>query len=569
MDICTQDGSSAEISLDCEQKITLALAIEGGSDFTTEFQFSVTEVKGENGENLQLQADQLVIGCKKGLPSYIYPLQSSKMYYYNALEEVILPSGIADNCVASATSKSPTCQWDYDKATGKIIQFSQGFCCTCGLKDSLLGQSENERLKYACQKGVGSSCAFCLRYEEPKFQAMEIGPPKTDWSILCRVRTLNKELKKLEDQDLVISTSKPIARSTNGRVIGRLIGDFAPSVQPFSFESKYFFYPFREFDHPMVMSPANYSMIIDKHLVSTDGLECDKIGSSYAAHTNQPNKCNTFSGACMRNQLKDVYEQDLERVKNGNKPQYLMSQFDLWEKVSQNSTVLRLGIKEMSKTLITLEVNADKIQMKRNKASGIIVNTKLDGFEALTEGRIFVQIQNTGTLKAEFILSVSNCSTGTSVSPAQSSTLSPNQTHTTNFTLQTSNPFFNENECDIVLQNNLGEELQRKKLLFNTTLSTPDEPITQIEYDEIPIISDHIPEKKCKCSLFNIICVIFSFSLCIIPLLITIGTILAIIVFVIISIKLGICFCRRMRKNRKKKTKKEAEEEEVEEEEIK
>ena len=66
-------------------------------------------------------------------------------------------------------------------------------------------------------------------------------------------------------------------------------------------------------------------MFIEKELCTGSGLECNKIGVSYSAFRNEEGKCGKPIGSCIRNQIEDYVQADLQRIQVGQSPNYFIS----------------------------------------------------------------------------------------------------------------------------------------------------------------------------------------------------------------------------------------------------
>jgi hypothetical protein len=64
----------------------------------------------------------------------------------------------------------------------------------------------------------------------------------------------------------------------------------------------------------MLQKDAYYQLLVDKEQVSLDGMECNKIGTSYSAfNTQQANACSSPQGTCLSNQIKHLRDSDIKR----------------------------------------------------------------------------------------------------------------------------------------------------------------------------------------------------------------------------------------------------------------
>lgn len=57
-------------------------------------------------------------------------------------------------------------------------------------------------------------------------------------------------------------------------------------------------------------------------MVSLDGTECNRIGTSYEAFQTQPNACNSPVGTCLANQIRDLVNADQALLGQGLDQKY-------------------------------------------------------------------------------------------------------------------------------------------------------------------------------------------------------------------------------------------------------
>ena len=73
---------------------------------------------------------------------------------------------------------------------------------------------------------------------------------------------------------------------------------------------------------------GQYHLLVEREQVSFSGDECNKIGTSYSAFNNQPgDACGQPLGTCLKNQILDVYEADMERISQGKTPRNILKKY--------------------------------------------------------------------------------------------------------------------------------------------------------------------------------------------------------------------------------------------------
>ncbi|CAI7925839.1 unnamed protein product, partial [Closterium sp. NIES-54] len=123
-------------------------------------------------------------------------------------------------------------------------------------------------------------------------------------------------------------------------------------------------------------------LLVDKERYSLDGSECSKVGTSFSAFRFEPDRCQRSVGSCLSNQLLDFAQP------NG-------------------SLSIALVVTQRLNSLITLEIAADDVTFIKNRSPGRIVSVAAPLFEAMSsEGRVDIRIANSGSLDADFTLTV-------------------------------------------------------------------------------------------------------------------------------------------------------------------
>lgn len=106
---------------------------------------------------------------------------------------------------------------------------------------------------------------------------------------------------------MTVSPSEMFAKNDNVGVSAQLVGDFATYQEFQTFSSKYLFIPSYPVDDSMVKAGSKFWQFVDRQLVTLDGSECNKIGTSYTAFRNQQKGCENTAMSCLQNQLLDYH----------------------------------------------------------------------------------------------------------------------------------------------------------------------------------------------------------------------------------------------------------------------
>ena len=83
-----------------------------------------------------------------------------------------------------------------------------------------------------------------------------------------------------------------------------------------------------ESNHMVQDITGRYDLLVEREMVSFNGDECNKIGTSYEAFNNQPGSaCSQPLGSCLSNQISNLYEEDILSLQQGNTPRYILKQY--------------------------------------------------------------------------------------------------------------------------------------------------------------------------------------------------------------------------------------------------
>jgi hypothetical protein len=314
------------------------------------------------------------------------------------------------------------------------------------------------------------------------YYGYRIGPASTYFEILITITKLSSTSGRVVSQEtLSLSPSSQTVTNAARTVQVTLQGDLLSYTSAPTFESKFLLIPFTAGQAKTYEGSSKY-MLVDQTLFTLDGRECNKIGVSYSAFRNQNNACGTTAGTCLANQPHDLYTADQAARARGVKGQYFASNFGQLS-VNQFSatagaldpTVQYLAYidQQLSNSIVTLQLAADSIQFITNRASGVITTWFAPKFEAMSgNGLIIVSVRSTGTLNADFSVSVTQCSFG--VLPTQSNTMTISAGSSLNFSFSVASAIItsSSNQCVATLRDSQAVVIDTKLVYFNvSTLS--------------------------------------------------------------------------------------------------
>jgi hypothetical protein len=425
-------ASVGDLSLaPCKTQMVVTLTIDGGANGTEVVEATITSALDDQGRERKL-ARPVRVFVSKTKPFLSYPLTYLQTVNAKPVETV---SGKAVLCGSNLLDQG--CGFFKD-SKGVQIPFSDGFCCPCDPASGLLPGSTTSATRGACVGvplgALGSGASSCLRFGDLWYSAYSIGAASTFWSIGVTVRAFNDSTGVYTDREaLAVSPSSPAARTRDGSVVVRALGDLAPFSEKPVLSERVLLAASTPSAHARVKEGVQGHLLVPSTMVDLTGNTCDKIGVGFAGFANQANRCGRPAGSCLGGQIDDLYAADAARRAQGKTPLYFLDYLrpvDTAVDASPSSGVLRqllLGFEERHTTVLTLTLNADSIKFIALTSPGRITAAAVAPFEAQTrDGRLEVTVRNTGAeLACEYLLSVTNCGPAVLPVPAKTLTIQP------------------------------------------------------------------------------------------------------------------------------------------------
>ena len=460
---CLNKDPSKNIT--CSSKMLLSLTIQNaeleGSDFIETTLSQITD----NDGNIQKLSSPIKITFSKTPVKVIYPSTYFQDFNYYPKEKIIKTT--STKCKDSNTETEPTCGWAYSYNNEKI-PYSQGFCCSC----SLISFSKSDKRGVSCDGFLDiSSSAHCLIFDEVWFSAYKIEKYKIEYNIEINIINVkdNTVIAKLN-----LSSQNVIDSDKDNNIIVKLIGDFLPNdLHPRDLSDKYLLIPSSPENNINVKMGIHRWMLVDKTKFTLDGKECDKIGVSFFAFQSQSEKCNIEPGSCLNNQIYHLIQSDMNKIKNGENPEYLLKYDKNYDYSfygnNINSRSFSYNLKGNINTLITLEINTSMLKFVSNVSSGKIISLYANDFASNSDdGFIEIKVMNTGYFIAQFFINY-NCNDNIIQLSSDELSLKPDEIKSFNKSIYTSTNKDLENKCVVILKNSLGEKIDMKLISFNTT----------------------------------------------------------------------------------------------------
>jgi len=252
-------------------------------------------------------------------------------------------------------------------------------------------------------------------------------------------------------------------------------------------------------------------VILPPNMVTTTG-ECNRVGVGYTAFRAQADACRQPIGTCLANQIYDLGEEDNARISSGLEPLYNITKYGGgWDNARQiaagltgGGLSLRLPLKGVRTSMLTLEVRADDLQLVINRAPGKIISFEVctfdgaqcGGFQAIAaKGFLRVAVNNTGAVAAEFRAAVLSCTAGVLPVGEEYATLAPGDVHVFQFELAMESDQQGNRTCTVTVTDAAGDIADFADVQFYTNAT---------EYEPPPDQSD-LGNKVRKCNMYYLL----------------------------------------------------------------
>ncbi|RNF24673.1 generative cell specific-1 [Trypanosoma conorhini] len=469
------DRVSGTELLPCEKKMVVTLSVDNAQAAGVEefvlLQDAVDKTRGTGKELARFEPIRLT--TKKSRVQYRYPLFYERNFNSKPYEEQIPTEIIGCD---DGSSPEATCGVVLD-AAGEPIPYSGGFCCRCGMCQLLGICPPDSRGLHVCNVFGEASLASCLRFGELWYSGYSIGSPSA-WYRLEVTLTAGSstEAKKAKQASFELGPDVISGSSAEFGAWAKLVGDFMPAETPLLLSEKMLFVPNFPRNHKLVLAGPPEWLLLDKHRVSMQGRECNKVGVSYEAFGSQGSRCQLQRGSCLADQLEDYRLSDMAVEAKGGRGQYMARFFGDFALSTANSTdtpILSYWMRGSLATMVTIVISADRLKYVLSVSPGEIVATEVSKstIEAASrDGVLAVTVRNTGSITAQYTLGVGNCSRHVHPMMAQPMSMAPQQTLTRSFDLNVQGTLEEGIvTCDVTLRDARGDIADKKVVEFRVT----------------------------------------------------------------------------------------------------
>lgn len=257
-------------------------------------------------------------------------------------------------------------------------------------------------------------------------------------------------------------------------------------------------------NHPCfqkVLASSDRWLMVDTTAISTDGSQCNKIGTSYEAFATQGRACEQLKDTCLAMQIKDLYDSDVNRLNQGKPLKYFLQSYkeqtathpirglpylngglekvqELIANRKRAGFSLAFPTQRFQKSMVSLTIRADEDSFRYSLqvSDGAIVFLHIPIFEAGQEGRLQIIVENTGHIASKYTIVIA-CGEGILPLQARQVNLLPQgapgyQMPTPQeWKVYTSNSAAEMYQCTASLLNALGQTADS----YNFSISTSDQ----------------------------------------------------------------------------------------------
>ncbi|KAG5864091.1 hypothetical protein JTB14_015685 [Gonioctena quinquepunctata] len=159
--------------------------------------------------------------------------------------------------------------------------------------------------------------------------------------------------------------------------------------------------------------PPEY-LVVKESQVQANGKTCNVAGVGYEAFAKQPNRCAVSKGTCLKNQPRQMWQQDHDLEVQGKKGSYFLKNYGMLpeEPVASNCTggnkTLTMYFTECHTSFLDVEFRADRNTVLRPSSLAIITEVYVESSNP-KKTTITAKIFNSGLVSGVFLVGLSDC----------------------------------------------------------------------------------------------------------------------------------------------------------------
>jgi len=302
------------------------------------------------------------------------------------------------------------------------------------------------------------STAYCLRQGDLFFAGYEIDTPRRNYEVDMTVYQGTTAITSFK-----VTPDSPIKLDATSahQIKAELLGEAMPRIAAPDLSGYILYVPQSPYGHPMVQEFWKNMLLVPRNMVTIDGSECNKVGTSFAAFRKQQGGSapTTVAGDCLGNQLYQLHQEDLAKLAgNPNaETRFLTSGMKMFKSAASfNDMSLQLvvGSPELNYSTIALELDNAQIGSIANEANAWIKEASCQPFYSMSkQGTMKVTVENVGSVESDYIVRLHDCQPGIiEPIPPQAKPLQAGDIFTLIFDIMTSVSMEGEHYCMVTLQ---------------------------------------------------------------------------------------------------------------------
>lgn len=227
--------------------------------------------------------------------------------------------------------------------------------------------------------------------------------------------------------------------------------------------------------HPELKGgPEEYLVVRDSE-VQSNGQVCDVAGVGYEAFANQPKRCSSPKGSCLKNQPVHMWQQDKDAERNGMLGKYFLKYYGQLPQIpiSGNATdhnrTLTMYYTECFTSLLDVELKADHNLLLKPNIYAVLTEVYIDATSS-TKTSITAKVFNSGLVSSVFKVSLTKCPVEVPASFSNINTkpalIAPQRQHIFNIQIQGTIPL-TEFHCTMQVTNEKEEVIVSRKIRYH------------------------------------------------------------------------------------------------------
>ena len=366
IELCTSTSTPDSTTETCTEKLYLLLSL---TTWGEPVRIRITETTVGDGVEVLDPPLEITISAHGGL---YYHLQDLTTVYSEVRESVRY------HPIASCELQDP----QTNPATGEKLLHSEGFCCSCSISETLGFTSKPRRGNPSCSLLDSAGTSHWISFSGDAYKLSEV----KGYTKGLRIQMEGKQGDKTVFSGSSYDFGASVKSSNILDVVTELVNVDLIDETTFP-QSGYIAHNTQNTEEWLSLP---YGM------VTLDGSECDKVGTSYSGFYSQGERCYRPLESCLNNQVGALIAEDRRRVEQGAAPLYKGDK----EWVSGYAG---FALEAQIRFTMSLRLPVSKVAILRNLPSDVnIVSVVYDVL--LDAAKVTIVLENNGTLSGAYLV---------------------------------------------------------------------------------------------------------------------------------------------------------------------